>query len=315
MKTKIKLKRSNLSFSDIKSSSEILDNGEPLIVYDSNSTPDYLIVGNKTTQTEVKNLNKAIKFATSDIASGAVYAKSVSGDAQYPNTHYQLVDSNGNKVTPLVVDMEYIRTADGKSIDDVISDSATSGVIKQKIVDATTPAGDTTSAKIPVVGWNAATQKLVYPSTTTASKQIYMNMSSGVLYGACWNDYAETVETDFTYIPGTCVVPSKYNRYTMSTRDFTPGACIISDTFGFILGGDSDTRQPIGVSGRVLAYVDDEFKVGDVVGSGCTGNLRVMNKLQQILHPASIVGIIDEIPSYETWNDIEVNNRVWVRLK
>ncbi|MEM0324564.1 MAG: hypothetical protein QXW35_01560 [Candidatus Aenigmatarchaeota archaeon] len=28
-----------------------------------------------------------------------------------------------------------------------------------------------------------------------------------------------------------------------------------------------------------------------------------------------IVGVVDEIPDYEIWNNVKVNGRVWVRIK
>ena len=32
-------------------------------------------------------------------------------------------------------------------------------------------------------------------------------------------------------------------------------------------------------------------------------------------YPDRILGIVSEIPTYDTWNDVEINNRVWITIK
>jgi len=42
-----------------------------------------------------------------------------------------------------------------------------------------------------------------------------------------------------------------------------------------------------------------------------------MSWLEKILHPESIVGFVDELPTYDTWgnDNIPVNGRIWIRLR
>ena len=32
-------------------------------------------------------------------------------------------------------------------------------------------------------------------------------------------------------------------------------------------------------------------------------------------YPDRIVGIVSEIPDYEEWNGVKVNNRIWIKVK
>ena len=69
------------------------------------------------------------------------------------------------------------------------------------------------------------------------------------------------------------------------------------------------------VSGRVLVKVNCSVKVGDVLCADKNGFATVMTRAEVANYPDRILGIVSEIPTYETWNDIEINNRVWITIK
>ena len=96
------------------------------------------------------------------------------------------------------------------------------------------------------------------------------------------------------------------------------GAMITSDTAGIVIG-QKTKGIPVAVAGRVLAYTDkprDTFKVGDAVCSGKDGTVSRMRWWEKLLFPDRILGVVSCIPNYGVWGtgDIEVNNRVWVRI-
>ena len=69
------------------------------------------------------------------------------------------------------------------------------------------------------------------------------------------------------------------------------------------------------MSGRVLVYVDCEVTTGDVVCAGEKGFATKMTRQEIINYPDRILGIVSEIPTYDTWNDKEVDGRVWITIK
>jgi len=65
-----------------------------------------------------------------------------------------------------------------------------------------------------------------------------------------------------------------------------------------------------------LAYPDNsKFKVGDAVCSGKNGTVSKMNRLEIILFPDRIVGYVSEIPTYDKWNGIKIDGRIWIKVK
>lgn len=144
--------------------------------------------------------------------------------------------------------------------------------------------------------------------------------SSGVLYGACWNDYAEYREGNTTEA-GRCVVETGNDSLAMSTTRMMPGASIVSDTFGFAIGETDDSKTPIAVSGRVLAYPyenREEFKkaIGRPVCSGPDGTVSIMSDEEYAAKGYCAIGIISAVPDYETWGtgNVPVNGRVWIKV-
>lgn len=148
--------------------------------------------------------------------------------------------------------------------------------------------------------------KLYYNSSVTVN-------SNNVLMGAAWNDYAEFRES--VGEAGDVVCEDASGVLQKSKRRLQKCAYIISDTFGFTVGRHSEVDRPIAVSGRVLAKSSSKLKVGDVVCSGKNGTVSKMNRLEIILFPDRIIGIVSEVPSYTKWNDIEIKDRVWIKVK
>ena len=173
---------------------------------------------------------------------------------------------------------------------------------------------DDTSLKLYVLG-----------ATTTGNTRIYREssvyMSSNVLYGAAWNDYAEYRQSDITQ-PGKCIIENGDDTLSLSIERLQRGAEIVSDTFGFAIGETDDCKTPIAASGRVLAYPfedREEFKshIGYPVCSGPNGTVSIMTDEEEQLYPSRIIGYVSAVPDYETWGtgNVKVNGRIWIRIK
>ena len=146
-----------------------------------------------------------------------------------------------------------------------------------------------------------------------------------VLMGAAWNDYAEfrKVKDKEKVEPGRCVKEIGDGTLEMSTERLQRGCEIVSDTFGFVIGPKDDGMTPTAATGRVLAYPyesREEFAkhIGWPVCSGPNGTVSIMTEEEEEKYPSRIIGIISEIPTYNIWHggeDIEVNGRVWIRIR
>ena len=144
--------------------------------------------------------------------------------------------------------------------------------------------------------------------------------TSGKLWGAVWNDYAECREAD-TIEPGKCVIEVGDDTLITSTERLMPGANITSDTFGFSIGETEQAKTPIAVSGRVLAYPyesREEFKknIGRPVCSGPNGTVSIMTDEEYREKGYCAIGTISAVPDYEEWGTgkVKVNGRVWIKV-
>lgn len=141
----------------------------------------------------------------------------------------------------------------------------------------------------------------------------------GVFLGACWNDYAEFRKTDEN-CAGRVVCENGDGSLSRSVKRLQPGAEIVSDTYGFVIGETKECKTPIAVSGRVLAYPNEKrnsYKPGDPVCAGPNGTVSKMSRREVRKYPDRIIGTVSEIPDYNIWgkNEIEVNGRIWIRIK
>lgn len=143
---------------------------------------------------------------------------------------------------------------------------------------------------------------------------------AGQVYGAVWNDYAEYRQIKKHIQPGYCVIETGKGDLIKSSERLQPGANIVSDTFGFAIGETEQTKTPLAVSGRVLAYPyedRDSYQAGDPVCSGPNGTISKMTREEVREYPDRIIGTVSEIPDYEVWGtgNVKVNNRIWIKVK
>ena len=188
----------------------------------------------------------------------------------------------------------------------------------------------TTSSKITIAGGTGATKYNVIgvPSYASGAQAVYVSSPVTVnnvgVFNAVWNDYAEYRSSSVNE-PGYAINP--YGNKT--THRLESGVRIISDTYGFSVGGDEDSvgMAPIGLAGRVLAYPyrdKSEYKIGDAVCSAPGGTIDIMTREEIKEYPERIIGIINEIPDYEIWEPSRDDNgrgviytkgRIWIDIK
>lgn len=180
----------------------------------------------------------------------------------------------------------------------------------------------------------ASTSKAYVLGTLTASSAMHGTVyaaavytQSGVLYGACWNDYAEFRWVKAKVEPGRCVVETGNDDMVISNGRMQPGAEIVSDTFGYAIGETDQAKTPVAMTGRVLAYPFEpisEFRknIGHPVCSGPNGTVSIMTDKEYQEKGYCAIGTISAVPDYDTWEagenrsiSIPVNGRVWIRVK
>lgn len=167
---------------------------------------------------------------------------------------------------------------------------------------------------------------------------MYFNVANGYLqgaariYSAVWNDFAEMREADETE-PGRVIARHKSSEHMIKTTErLQPAAKIISDTYGQVVGQSDTAKTPIGVAGRVLVYPYQDkknYKIGDALCAAPNGTADIMTREEIILYPDRIIGIVDEIPDYEVWeqtlthegngakntNHVQVKGRIWIYVR
>ena len=142
---------------------------------------------------------------------------------------------------------------------------------------------------------------------------IYVS-SRGIMHGAAWNDYAEKRRVLGIVNPGDVVCENGDGSLSLSSERLQVGAYVITDTYGFVIGKETDI--PVAVCGRALVSVNDEnISVGDCLCAGVDGKAYVMSRQEIIDFPDRILGIVTEIPKYDEWNGVKINNRVWIKIK
>lgn len=149
----------------------------------------------------------------------------------------------------------------------------------------------------------------------------YFNGSTGVLYGAAWNDYAEyrELKEDIEIPYGRVVIENGDDTLSLSTKRLQGGGNICSDTFGFAIGETNKAQMPIAVSGRALVYPYEDrnlYEPGDAVCTGPEGTVSKMTREEIKEWPDRIIGYVSAVPTYETWgqNDVAVDGRIWIKV-
>lgn len=170
---------------------------------------------------------------------------------------------------------------------------------------------------------------------------LHIDLRNGYVYGsrfynAVWNDYAEFRKADIIE-PGYVVKENGDGSMSKAEQRLQLGAKIISDTYGFAIGQNKENNTPIAVSGRVLVYTyqdRNKYQPGMSVCAAPGGTVDIMTREEIQKYPDAIIGIVSEIPNYETWkagnyeligveatmknNDItpiQVNGRIWVYVR
>lgn len=192
-------------------------------------------------------------------------------------------------------------------------------------VNITLPVDYNTDTKVTTA---AQTSSKIYvtgtPSTGTVTGTLEYNanvyISDNVMYGACWNDYAEYRISDCQE-PGRVICENGDDTLSLSTERLQPAGNVISDTFGFAIGETEQAKTPIAVSGRVLAYPyesREEFKknIGRPVCSGPNGTVSIMTDKEYRDKGYCAIGTISAVPDYEEWGagKVKVNGRVWIKV-
>ena len=178
--------------------------------------------------------------------------------------------------------------------------------------DTKNTAGSTNleSTKLYIIG---ATAQADNPQTYS-NAAVYIS-ETNVLMGAAWNDFAEFRSSE-VYEPGRVICENGDGTLSLAQERLQRGAEIISDTFGFAIGETDYCKTPVAIAGRVLAYPYDQVSVGDPVCAGPNGTVSVMTREEVKEYPDRMIGIVSEIPTYKYWNNaVEVNGRIWIRIK
>ena len=309
---KIKTKRTDKTLQQLQSTT--LDYGEPLFVKSG-----YVIFGTED-NTAISTLKVGKLYNQSIIDKSIFYTGSESSA--------QLTNDVSTNVLPktTAANVSY----GNSNLNAIIGD----------ILNGTTPVPNATNATTATNSNNLKTTSAttgtyyilgVTDTTTNTNKQIYHAAAyssatenttgikfdnTGVLFGAAWNDFAEFRECDFV-IPGTCVVETGFGSLKISESYLLPAASIITDTYGMVIGEESETSLPVAVAGRVLAFVEDKekLKVGDALKTAPAGKLAKMTRREIRKYPDRIVGYVSEFPSYEEWHNVQINDRIWVKIK
>ena len=145
------------------------------------------------------------------------------------------------------------------------------------------------------------------------------NIKANRVFNAVYNDYAECRKT-IDLEAGRVVIDCDDGSLKCADQRLLPGAQIISDTFGHLMGETNDCKTPLAVAGRVLVYTyqdRNKYHAGMAVCSAPNGTIDIMTREEIKEYPDCIIGIVSEIPSYEYWgtDDIKVNNRIWIKVK
>jgi hypothetical protein len=243
-----------------------------------------------------------------------------------------LATDTGTSTITLAYAGKYKLTAGGGSVVFTMPaapTTATTATTATKIATTLVGTGTTKVYILGCTGTTADTSATVYKAYNgsmtgnTSDRGVYFIGSTGVLYGACWNDYAEFRNTQGKKVEsGRCVREIGDDTLCITEKRLERGCEIVSDTFGFAIGENDECKTPIAASGRVLAYPyesREEFAkhIGWPVCSGPNGTVSIMTEEEEEKYPSRIIGTISAVPEYEEWgtSNVKVNGRIWIRIK
>ena len=154
------------------------------------------------------------------------------------------------------------------------------------------------------------------PAYVTTAGALY----STTVHNAVWNDYAEYRAAASYIEPGRVVIDTDNGEVILATKRLQPGAQVVSDTWGHIMGGTESAKTPLAVAGRVLVYPykdRKEYHAGMCVCSAPNGTVDIMTRDEIKEYPDCIIGTVSEIPEYEYWGsgNVKINGRIWVKVR
>lgn len=273
--------------------------GTGWIIYNNNANGCIALGGADIVSTSYKVTTNGSHFVNGSICTNGNINYYNGGNVK-PAIRFQTGDTNGAGIS--IGAGGYVVIGSGESAANFVTDAALSGGSEQTYI---------TSDGSIYFHTNCQT---IGNRTTTC----YIN-TSGRLYGAAWNDYAEFRECITTFEAGQVVCENGDDTLSLATERLQPGACIVSDTFGFAIGETDIADCPIAVSGRVLAYPyepRESYKAGDPVCAGPGGTVSKMTREEVREYPDRMIGTVSAIPKYETWgqDNVPVNGRIWIKV-
>lgn len=171
--------------------------------------------------------------------------------------------------------------------------------------------------------WDSASQKSIVRTNDGVTCTCDMNFIAPSVEGAVFNDYAEyraLKDPIESYEPGYCMTCNRDGKLFRTSSRMQHCEGITSDTFGFSIGRTDEATVPLAVAGRVLVYTSEDpstYYTGQAVCASRGGRVSKMTDSEIAQNPDRIVGIVSEIPTYETWgtNNVKVNGRIWITVK
>lgn len=236
--------------------------------------------------------------ANGEIDSSAFY---LINDAKKSEISFTQTSTSGNEIGIITIDnVNYTLYAPLQSTLSMTSDTSTTDKLPILFMNNASPISGNS------YGLKYNTNVTVLPST-------------GVLYGAAWNDYAEYRRLDDSTVEAGRVVTETGKdsvQYTRERLGYAPS--IISDTYGIVIGEDTEGMVPLAIGGKVLAYPYEDrnsYKVGDVLCSGPHGTVSRMTREEIKEYPDRILGYYIGTPKEKEFNNVPVNGRIWVRIR
>lgn len=171
--------------------------------------------------------------------------------------------------------------------------------------------------------WDSASQKSIVRTNDGITCTCDMNFIAPSVEGAVFNDYAEyraLKDPIESYEPGYCMTCNRDGKLFRTSSRMQHCEGITSDTFGFSIGRTDEATVPLAVAGRVLVYTSEDpstYYTGQAVCASKGGRVSKMTDSEIAQNPDRIVGIVSEVPTYETWgtNNVKVNGRIWITVK